>query len=442
MKLDEIKRLLRSAGIVGAGGAGFPTYAKLSEQAETVILNCAECEPLLKVDRQLLAEYADEILKTFQLMVEAMGAKEGVIAMKKSYTATLEATQYYIGKYDKLRLLPLETAFPMGDEVVLVYEATGRVVPQGKIPISVGCVVMNVETVLNAYEALEHKQNLTHKYITIAGEVKNPCTVKVPLGITVEELLEMAGGITREDTELIMGGPMMGRLCNKRDIVTKTTKSVLVLPKDCPPIRKRHRNPKTDIRNAMSVCSQCEMCTSLCPRALLGHSIKPHEFMRAIGNGLTSSVEPYLNTMFCSGCGLCEMFSCHQDLSPRSLMAEYKNGLRKNGVKVPDKPNKEVHDLRNLRRVPVSRLYSRLGVSEYQVPAPLNYDFTDKAKKVTLLLSQHIGAPCVPVVSVGDKVTVGQEIGKAPEEALGVSLHASINGTVKEISNTAIIIEA
>lgn len=442
MKLDEVKNVLKKAGIVGAGGAGFPTYAKLSEQADTVILNCAECEPLLKVDRQLLAANADEILKTFQLLVEAMGAVEGVIAMKKSYTATLEATRYYIGKYDKLRLLPLETAFPMGDEVVLVYEATGKVVPQGKIPISVGCVVMNVETVLNAYEALEHKNNLTHKYITIAGEVKNPCTVKVPLGITVEELLEMAGGITREDTELIMGGPMMGRLCNKRDIVTKTTKSVLVLQKDCPPVRKRHRNPRTDIRNAMSVCSQCEMCTSLCPRALLGHSIKPHEFMRAIGNGLTSSVEPYLNTMFCSGCGLCEMFSCHQDLSPRSLMAEYKNGLRKNGIKVPDKPNKEVNDLRELRRVPVSRLYSRLGVSEYQVPAPLNYDFTDKARKVTLLLSQHIGAPCVPVVSVGDKVSVGQEIGKAPEDALGVSLHASISGTVKEITETAIIIEA
>ena len=128
MNLEEIKKALREAGVVGAGGAGFPTYAKLSDQAETLILNCAECEPLLKVDRQLLAENAKEILETFSELVKASGAKEGVIAMKKSYTATIEATEYYIGEYEDLRLLKLENSYPMGDEVVLVYEATGKVV--------------------------------------------------------------------------------------------------------------------------------------------------------------------------------------------------------------------------------------------------------------------------------------------------------------------------
>ncbi len=442
MKLDEIKHVLRNAGVVGAGGAGFPTYGKLSDQAETLILNCAECEPLLKVDRQLMASYAKDILETFSLLVQASGAKEGVIAMKKSYKATIEATEYYIREFGDLRLLLLENSYPMGDEVVLVYEATGKVIPQGKLPITVGCVVMNVETVLNAHNAIHNNENVIYKYITLAGEVYRPCTVKVPLGITVKELLAMAGGVKREDCALIMGGPMMGRFCNERDVVTKTTKSILVLPENCPPVAKRRRNPKMNIRNAMSVCSQCEMCTSLCPRALLGHSIKPHEFMRALANGLTHVTEPYLNTFFCSSCGLCEMFSCHQDLSPRTLMAEYKDELRKNGVKIPDKPIKEVHNLRNERRTPVSRLYNRLGLSKYQIPAPLTDEFAGAAKKVTLLLSQNIGAPCQPEVKVGDKVKAGAVIGQPPKDALGVNLHASISGTVTEITQKAIVIEA
>lgn len=442
MNLEEIKKALKEAGVVGAGGAGFPTYAKLSDQAETLILNCAECEPLLKVDRQLLAENAKEILETFSELVKASGAKEGVIAMKKSYTATIEATEYYIGEYKDLRLLKLENSYPMGDEVVLVYEATGKVVPQGKVPITVGCVVMNVETVLNVFHALKKKENVIYKYITLAGEVNRPCTVKVPLGITVKELLAMAGGVKREDTALIMGGPMMGRFCNERDVVTKTTKSILVLPEHCPPVAKRRRNTRINIRNAMSVCSQCEMCTSLCPRALLGHSVRPHEFMRALANGLTNTTEPYINTFFCSGCGLCEMFSCHQDLTPRSLMADYKGELRNAGVKIPDKPISEVHNLKNERRTPVSRLYNRLGLSEYQVPAPLTDEFISQAKRVTLMLSQNIGAPVSPVVQVGDKVKAGDVIGQPPKEALGVNLHASISGTVTEITEKAIIIEA
>lgn len=442
MNLEEIKETLRESGVVGAGGAGFPTYAKLSDQAETLILNGAECEPLLKVDRQLLASYAKEILATFSQLVGASGAKEGVIALKKSYTATIEAVEYYIGEYQNLRLLKLENSYPMGDEVVLVYEATGKVVPQGKVPITVGCVVMNVETVLNVFHALKEKENVIYKYITLAGEVHRPCTVKVPLGITVKELLDMAGGIKREDTALIMGGPMMGRFCNERDVVTKTTKSILVLPENCPPVAKRRRTTRCNIRNAMSVCSQCEMCSSLCPRALLGHSIRPHEFMRALANGLTNTTETYMNTFFCSGCGLCEMFSCHQDLTPRSLINDYKGELRAAGVKIPDKPITEVHSLRNERRTPVSRLYNRLGLSEYQVPAPLTEEFVGQAKKVTLLLSQNIGAPCSPAVKVGDQVKAGDVIGQPPKEALGVNLHASISGTIKEISDKAIVIEA
>ena len=141
----DLKNALFDGGVVGAGGAGFPTHAKLSDKADTVILNCAECEPLMKVDRQLMVEHTNEILSGMQMLVEAMGAKEGILAVKRSYTASIEAVNSIIGDYGKLRLHILPDIYPAGDEVVLIYETTKRVVPQGKIPIMVGCVVVNVE---------------------------------------------------------------------------------------------------------------------------------------------------------------------------------------------------------------------------------------------------------------------------------------------------------
>jgi len=437
----DLKNALFDGGVVGAGGAGFPTHAKLSDQADTVILNCAECEPLIKVDRQLMVEYVNEILEGMQMLVEAMGAKEGIIAVKKSYTASIEAVNSNLENYKNLRLHVLPDIYPAGDEVVLIYETTGRIVPQGKIPILVGCVVCNVETVLNLYRKVVSNTNVVTKFVTVAGLVKNPITVEVPVGVTVKNLIDMAGGFTTDDHVILLGGPMTGRIGSVHDIVVKNTKAVLVLPPNCPPIRKRQRSAKMDIRNAMSVCSQCSMCTSLCPRNLLGQSIEPHTFMRAIANGLTYDVEPFLNSFFCCSCGLCELYSCHQDLSPRSLLDAYKNGLRAKGVKVPDKAGKGVADsMREERRVPEHRLIHRLGLASLDVPAPL----TEAApvKEVKLMLRQNIGAPCIPSVKVGDEVVVGQQIAAPPEGALGACLHASIAGKVTAVTDNFVSIKA
>ena len=120
MELVQMKEALYEGGVVGAGGAGFPTYAKLSDKAQTVILNCAECEPLIKVDRQLIMAHAEEILSGMQMLVDTMGAEEGILAVKKSYTAAIEAVQSRIGGYPKLRLHILPDIYPAGDEVVPV----------------------------------------------------------------------------------------------------------------------------------------------------------------------------------------------------------------------------------------------------------------------------------------------------------------------------------
>lgn len=442
MNLENLKKTLFEGGIAGAGGAGFPTYAKLSDQADTVILNCAECEPLIKVDRQLIAQYVNEILSGMQLLVEAMGAEKGIIAVKKSYTVALETIRGCIGAYDKLMLHVLPDIYPAGDEVILIYETTGRIVPQGKIPIMVGCVVVNVETVLNISRKVNEDHNVTTKFVTVAGLVNSPVTVEVPIGITVEQLLSMAGGVSREDAVLLMGGPMTGRICSRGDVVTKTTKALLVLPPTCLPIAKRRRKTQYNIRNAMSVCSQCSMCTSLCPRNLIGHSIRPHEFMRALANGLTSQTDAFLNSFFCCSCGLCEMYSCHQDLSPRSLLDAYQAGLRAKGVKIPDKKDRGTADpMRQERRVPEHRLLVRLGLEPYDIPAPL-VKYQGKTDSVRLMLRQNIGAPCVPSVKTGDVVEEGMQIAAPPQGALGTCLHASIGGRVTAVTDSYITIQA
>lgn len=438
MKLNELKDALREAGVVGAGGAGFPTYAKLSDQAETVIVNCAECEPLIKVDRQLMKKYVREILSGAKLLVETLGAKEGILAIKKSYTGTIRAVEANLPDFPMLRVHILKDVYPTGDEVILIYETKGKVVPQGQLPITVGCVVVNTETVLNIYRKVFTQTNVITKFITVAGLVNNPVTMEVPVGVSVGYLLELAGGASTEDYEIIMGGPMTGRLCTEWEPVTKTTKAILVLPPDSLPVTKRKQTVKHDIRNAMSVCSQCSMCTELCPRHLLGSSIQPHEFMRALANGLTDTTDIYLNSFFCVSCGLCELYSCHQSLSPRRLLDTYKNGLKAAGVTPPKRAMKPVSPVRDDRRVPERRLLYRLNLHLFDLPAPVR-EFAD-ADEVKLMLRQSIGAPCESCVAKGDVVSAGQLIGRPPKEALGVNLHASISGTVTEVTDQAIVI--
>ena len=440
MNVVDMKKALFEGGVVGAGGAGFPTHAKLSEQAETIILNCAECEPLIKVDRQLMVDYLDEVLSGMRRVVETLGAKEGIIAVKKSYQSALEAIAERIKNDQKLRLHVLPDIYPAGDEVVLIYETTGKVVPQGKLPILVGCLVINVETALNLHRKLVSDENVVSKFVTVAGLVKQPVTVSVPLGVTVKELIAMAGGYTAEDHVIIIGGPMTGRICHPQEVVTKTTKAILVLPPDCPPVAKRKTTSRLNIRNAMSVCSQCSMCTTLCPRNLLGQAIQPHVFMRALANGITDNTEPFLNSFFCCSCGLCELYSCHQDLSPRSLLDAYKGGLRAKGVKIPDKSGKEVSRMREEQKVPEQRLLNRLGLHKFDVPAPLTA--CPAVTEVKLLLSQSLGTPCVPLVKAGDMVALGQLLGTPAEGALGVCLHASIAGKITAVTEQFIRIKA
>ena len=174
--------------------------------------------------------YIHEILSTLYEISKILDVSNVHIGIKGSYKRTLAAVTQEIESFPNMKICTLPEVYPAGDEVVLTYEATGRVVPAGGIPIAVGVVVLNVETVYNIYKAMNGKP-VTHKYITITGEVKNPITLYAPIGISIEKLIEKAGGATINDPALVLGGPMMGRLGNPSDTVTKTSNAVLVLPK-------------------------------------------------------------------------------------------------------------------------------------------------------------------------------------------------------------------
>lgn len=442
MDMNELISIVKDNGVAGAGGAGFPTYAKLDKRANTILLNCAECEPLLKVHRQLLQKYTYEIMSTLDMIARSVEANQVIIAVKEGYSKTVEAVRSYLDLYTNIELKLLPEIYPMGDEVALIYEAMNIVVAPGSIPIESGIAVFNVETILNIYKAVMKQEAVYTKYLSVVGAVKMPMTVKVPIGMTVEEVVGLAGGPSASDPSYIMGGPMTGFIVNPYSTITKTSNAIIVLPKEHNLISKKSSSSSIDMKRAMASCSQCEMCTDLCPRHLLGHPIEPHKFMRAATSGVTQDLTPFLNTMYCCSCGVCEMYACHQSLSPRTLIVEYKDKLRKNGMAIPKgTPLKEVEPMREYRQVPMGRLTARLGLAEYNVDAPLQ-EIEVVAKQVKIDLSQHIGAQAVAVVRKKDMVKQGDMIAKAEEGKLSLPIHASITGEILEITDKFILIKS
>ena len=279
--LDQIK----DAGIIGAGGAGFPTHAKLTSEAEYILMNGAECEPLLRVDQQLMAIYPDEIIKGFAEAGRLVNAKKAIIGIKSKHGEVIELLKERIKAlqldgYVEVGELP--DVYPAGDEQVLVYQLTGRVVPETGIPIMVGCVVVNSETALNIYKASQGIP-VTEKYITVTGDVPNRVTVKVPVGTPVMDVLKLSGIEDFTDYAVIDGGPMMGPV--KTDIggfITKKNKGFVILKKSHFLIRKKSVTMEQARRVNKATCEQCRMCTDMCPRYLLGHNMQPHKMMRVL----------------------------------------------------------------------------------------------------------------------------------------------------------------
>lgn len=438
MKMD-IVQIARDSGIVGAGGAGFPSHVKLSAKAEYVILNGAECEPLLRVDQQLLMVYADQIIIGLEEVVKHTKAKKAFIGVKEKHKEVVDILNKKLKGNKKIEVFSLKDFYPAGDEQYLVNEVTMRVVPEGGIPLNVGCIVLNVETVLNLVNATNGNP-VTHTYLTITGKVPKPITISIPIGVSVREALILAGVENFNGIKVIDGGPMMGRILSDLDVpIIKTTKGLIVLDEEHYLIRKKGMTIDMAMHQSKASCEQCRMCTDLCPRNLLGNNIKPHLMMRRSNFDRGESLEGAETAALCSECAVCELYACPVGLSPRLIIKNYKQKMVENAMKyVTTKTEFTTSEVKDYRKIPVKRLILRLGIKEYDVPAPLK-DITYKPKLVKIPLKQHVGAPSVPVVEVGQTVHAGQLIGEIPENALGAKIHSSIHGKVTEISECIVI---
>jgi Na+-translocating ferredoxin:NAD+ oxidoreductase RnfC subunit len=430
------------AGVVGAGGAGFPTHVKLAGKADTVVINAAECEPLLHKDKEVLRAYVDDVLEGLAVGMRLVGASRGVIGIKEKYGDVIDLLQSKLAR--NMDVAPLRDAYPAGDEFILVYDVLGRVIPPGGIPLAVGAVVMNVETAMNVAHSADYP--VTEKYLTIAGAVAEPVTLRVPVGVTLAQCVAAAGGPTIADDNYVVGGVMMGYLQDDHQaLVDKTTGGVLVLPDDHVVVRRRRQQWKQIARIGRSACDQCSFCTELCPRWLLGHPIEPHRAMRSLEFNLIGEAN-VIGTQFCCECNLCSLYSCPEDLDPKNVCTQNKRRLaaeKRRWENPPFNPRRpELHAAN--RKAPMQRLITKLGLRRFRNVGPLD-DTLLAAERVGVKLKQHLGAPCEPLVAVGQRVTRGQVIGRPPvvggKPALGVPVHASIDGTVTGIENGILWIE-
>lgn len=436
---------VKNAGVVGAGGAGFPTHVKLAAKVETVIANAASCEPLVNSDFAIIKENPDKLIKAMSLVLDITEAKEGYIALKNKHDKIIQLLKKAISnnKDERIKLYILEDFYPAGDEFILTYEITKKTIPERALPLEVGCLIQNVMTLIQIHDAYKGIP-VTSKYVTITGEVKKPIDIKLPIGTSFIEAIDLAGGPTIEDYRIINGGPMMGSLVKDlaSETITKTTSMILVLPADHILIQKNTQPIETTLKRAKSVCCQCTQCTELCPRGLIDHSLEPHKIMRSIAYNLSEPFENITSAFICSECGLCSLYACTMGLMPHKVNAVIKSSLmQKNFKYTRSKENYQVdNELRSGRKVPTNRLISRLDLTKYK-DKELTIIDNYTTKLVRINLQQHIGSKSIPVVKIGDKVKVGDLIATIPKKKLGATIHASINGNISDISDNQIIIK-
>jgi len=431
---------IASAGVVGAGGAGFPTHIKANSHVEFIIANGAECEPLLHKDYEIMLNHPEEIVAGMKMMYESVGARKGYFGIKdKNHKAIEEISKHTSGT--NIEMCVLGDFYPSGDEYELVYEATKRLIPPHGIPLDVGCVVNNVETYYNIFQASKGFP-VTEKFVCVTGAVKNPASFFVPIGTSFAELIKFAGGASVPDFGIFISGLLMGKLTfDPNEVVTKTCAGIIVLPTDHYMISRMNRPPQSMNRIGKSACDQCSYCTEFCPRYLLGYDVQPHKVMRSLV--FTSSGQELWNQYadLCCACGLCSLYACPEDLYPREACVQSKNELRKNNIpKYQQQKVLKVHPVKEGRRVPLKQLMKRLNVTQYERPAPYKKGF-EEPDSVKIFLKQHTGIAALSLVEIGTKLNKGDLIGRIPENALGANLHSPITGQVTHVSEDFIRIQ-
>ena len=293
---DIIKKI-QEAGIVGLGGATFPTHVKLvppkGMKADVLLINGVECEPYLTSDHRLMLEKADEILVGTQLLMKALNVTRAVIGIENNKPDAIQLLSEKSQKYNGINIQPLQVKYPQGGEKQLIKAVTGKEVPSGGLPIAVGAVVSNVGTAFAVYEAIQKNKPLFERVVTITGKgVARPSNFKVRIGTATAELVEAAGGLPENTGKIISGGPMMGRAIASLDVpVTKGTSGILLIKEE------------ESKRKEVITCIRCSRCVSVCPMGL-----EPYLLMTLSEKQIFDRAEKN-QVMDCIECGSCS-YTC------------------------------------------------------------------------------------------------------------------------------------
>lgn len=293
LSANEIVDIIKNSGIVGLGGAGFPTGVKVSPKnvnnIDTLIINGSECEPYLTSDYRLMLEKGDEIIKGIQAVLKALPNAKAVIGIESNKPDAIKLLEEKTAGEEKIDVCPLKTKYPQGGERQIIYSVTGRKINSKMLPADKGCIVLNVASCYAIYEAVYKNMPLIHKVMTITGEAVNqPCNVDVPIGVSHSYVLEKAGGAKEDVVKFISGGSMMGMAMSTLDVpVIKTSSAILAFSQD-------------DVAAlAQSACIHCGRCVKACPQNLV-----PQMLAKAVRAEDFEKFE-HLGGMECIECGCC-----------------------------------------------------------------------------------------------------------------------------------------
>lgn len=315
---EEILKAITAAGIVGMGGATFPTQVKLSpppgSKAKILIINGVECEPYLTADHRIMLERAEEIIIGVQILMKAIDVKQAIIGIENNKRDAIDRLTSITSKVLGIEICPLKVKYPQGGEKQLIKATTGRAVPSGALPIAVGAVVQNVGTALAVYEAVMKHKPLMERVVTVTGKsMNNPGNFLCRIGTPVSELINAAGGLPEDTAKVIGGGPMMGRtMANIDSPVMKGTSGVLII--------NEKEGPRKPSRN----CIRCSKCVSACPMGL-----EPYLLMTLSRHDLLERLEAE-KVMDCIECGSCS-YTCPAD---RPLLDYIRLGKARTGVMI------------------------------------------------------------------------------------------------------------